>query len=72
MTKGPVVIITYVEAGSQTDEDRLEVDRDEWDAMTPNERYELCIDAAVTHQNNWAPCGWDIDDQEDRESVARE
>lgn len=36
---------------------RIEVDRDEWESMTPKEREDFRLEAAVTHQNNVAPCG---------------
>lgn len=58
--KGPVRIRVYVESPAGTDSDEVECPRAEWEAMTPTERTDWCADAAVHHQNNTCPSGFEV------------
>ncbi|WP_304452864.1 hypothetical protein [Nocardiopsis sp. YSL2] len=53
----PVRIEVFVESGLETVCDVVEVDRAQWEAMTPKERDDFRTESAVVHQNNVAPCG---------------
>lgn len=46
-------------------EDTLEVDRDEWEAMSEAEQREFALEAAVAHQENVATAGWELIEDED-------
>lgn len=53
-----VEIEVFVEFGLQEVADIVEVGRAQWEAMSPGERDDFCVQAAVDLQNNTAPCGW--------------
>jgi hypothetical protein len=57
---GPVIIKYWCETVSGCDEGKAEVPRAEWDALTPAEREAYAVDTATTHQNNVAPCGYEV------------
>lgn len=61
--KGPVVVTLSCEANPK--QETVEIDRAEWDAMTPAERARMLSDMAVDHINNSGGGGWWIDDPED-------
>lgn len=61
----PVVIDLHVEGFGDSRDDTLEVDRDEWDAMTPKQREELAVRAAEDFAANYVGWGWHIVDADD-------
>lgn len=52
-----VWIRTTVEYPGGIDEEFNPIPRADWDAMTPKQRESECVEMAVEHQNNVAPCG---------------
>lgn len=64
----PVIVTLTCEAREGTE--TLEIDRAEWDSMTPAERLELVEDAALEHVNNQGGWGWAIEDPADEAAVA--
>lgn len=68
--KGPVIVTLSCEAreGTQT----VEIDRAEWDAMTPAQRAQDLNERAVDFVNNQGGYGWWIDDPEDSAAAAAE
>ncbi|MFI7073526.1 DUF7167 family protein [Micromonospora sediminicola] len=63
----PVIIELNCEANPSTD--TVEIDRAEWNAMTPGERAAM-IDAMVDeHIGNSGGAGWHIDDENDYATV---
>lgn len=68
-----VYIRSTVEHPGGIDEEWCTVPRTEWDAMTQQKRNDLCVEVAVGHQNNVAPCGaQDVSDPEDVPDAVRE
>ena len=61
----PVMISINVEFPGGSESDVHEVDRDEWDAMTPAERKKLAEEVASDHAANYVGWGWNIDDPAD-------
>jgi hypothetical protein len=61
-----IYIRSVVEHPGGLDEEWATVDRAEWEAMTDRERERACVEFAVNHQNNVAPCGAsEVDDAEE-------
>jgi hypothetical protein len=64
---GPVKIRYWVEIvqvlPDDIEEDEFEIPREEWDAMTADERDEVCSRAAGERQDEIAPCGWEVIDE---------
>jgi hypothetical protein len=58
-----VWIRTTVECGWELDEEFYSIPRAKWDAMTPEQREADMTDAAVDHQNNFAPCSAAVVDE---------
>lgn len=65
--KGPVIVTLNCEARPSTD--TQEIDRAEWDAMTPAERLALIEDMSTTHMTNAGGYGWAIEDPDDEAMV---
>jgi hypothetical protein len=65
--KGPVKVIVNVEANPSIE--TYEIDRAEWDAMTPGQRYKYLNGMAMEDMNNAGGCGWHIEDAEDAAMV---
>ena len=63
----PVLIELNCEA--QEGADTVEVDRTEWNALTPTQRAVLVQELAAEHMNNQGGYGWHIDNEDDMESV---
>lgn len=61
--KGPVIVTLNCEANPSTD--TVEIDRAEWEAMTPAERYAYVTNAADEHINSSGGYGWYIADPDD-------
>lgn len=61
----PVVVSLHVEAFGQSRDDTAEIERDEWDAMTPAERSELIDGYAEGLAANHVGWGWHINDPTD-------
>lgn len=66
--KGPVVVTLSCEAHPSTE--THEIDRAEWDAMTPGHRLALLDDMVATHMANAGGGGWAIEDPEDEAAVS--
>lgn len=62
-TREPVRVTIRVEANPRVEE--FEIDRDEWDAMTPAARKDMLDDAALESVNNAGGYGWNLDDPDD-------
>lgn len=80
MTRPPVRISLHVEwasgdaddlHGNPRDEwiDVLEIPRDEWEALTPQERVRIADSAAGEHAATYVAFGWHIDDADDYAST---
>jgi hypothetical protein len=65
----PVVIELHVEAFSDERDETLEVERGEWDQMTPEQRSALASDAVDTMMSNYVSAGWNIADSDDMAST---
>lgn len=61
----PVMIEMHVEAFADSRDETLEVDRDEWDAMTPAQREALAQQAVDEFAANYVSWGWHIFDPDD-------
>ena len=61
----PVVLDLHVEAFGGSADETFEIDRDEWDAMTPDERRETAQQAADDMAANYVAWGWNIADADD-------
>jgi hypothetical protein len=61
-----VEIFTAARASINSEQsDTVEIDRAEWDAMTPAERSRLCDELADTTAYNRFEWGWNIKDEQD-------
>lgn len=56
----PVIVSLNVEGFGDNAEDKQEIDRDQWDRMSPKERQELLDDLAEVHAMNHVGWGWHI------------
>lgn len=56
----PVVLDMHVEGFADSRDETLEIDRDEWDAMTPEQRVALADRAAEDFAVNYVGWGWNI------------
>lgn len=65
----PVVIDLHVEAFGDSRDETIEIDRDEWDTMTPEKRAEMAREAAGEFAANYAAWGWNIADPDDYAAV---
>lgn len=65
----PVVVNLNVQGFGQSESETLEVDRDEWDALTPAERLVLVDSAAADFAANYVGWGWYIADPGDMNAV---
>jgi hypothetical protein len=65
----PVVIALHVEAFGGSENETFEIDRNEWDAMTPDERRETAQQAADDMAANYVSWGWHIYDEADYAST---
>jgi hypothetical protein len=72
MNGEPVRVTVSVECGHVGGDyvDVVEVDRAEWDAMSPIERQKYCTELAVDHMEQFVSSGWHIDDPDDYRSTA--
>lgn len=61
----PVIIELHVEGFGEQSDDTAEIDRDEWDAMTPAERSRKLDRYADEHMSNAVSYGWHIKDPTD-------
>lgn len=61
----PVRISLNVEFPGGSESMDYEIDRDEWDAMTPAERTKGIEEAASDHAYNYVGWGWHIEDPDD-------
>jgi hypothetical protein len=66
----PVVIDLHVEGFGDGRDETFKVNRDEWDAMTPEKRAEMVGEAADEFAANYVAWGWNIADPDDRAAVA--
>ena len=65
MADGPVKVRLSVEAFSDAAVEEVEVDRDEWDALSVAERNTLLDDMAEAHATQYMSYGWDVEDADD-------
>lgn len=65
MSNGPVVVSLHVEGFGGQEDETYEIDRAEWDAMTPAEREADIARAAEDFATNIVNWGWHIEDPED-------
>lgn len=65
----PVVIDLHVEGFASSADDNYEVPRDQWDAMTPDERTKFAEGCAADHAANYVGWGWHIADPDDYAST---
>lgn len=65
----PVVIELYVEAFGGSADDTVEVDRDEWESMTPDQRVSYADGCAQDHIANSVSGGWHIYNPDDMAST---
>lgn len=61
----PVVVSLNVEGFSGRSTEEIEIDRAEWDALTPEGRSELLQELADEHAANHVGWGWHIDNPDD-------
>jgi hypothetical protein len=61
--RGPVVVTLSCEANPS--QESVEIDRDEWEAMTPAQRLRECDEMLTDHVTNAGGSGWWIDDPDD-------
>jgi hypothetical protein len=61
----PVVIDMHVEAFGDSRDETTEIDRDEWDAMTPAERAAMVQECADEFAASYVAWGWNIADEAD-------
>lgn len=65
----PVVIEMHVEAFGDSRDETFEVDRDEWESLTPQKREALAQDAVDEFAANYVAWGWNIVDTTDYAST---
>ncbi len=69
MTTQPVVVSLNVEGFGEHVTESHEIDRTEWDGMTPGERAELLDDMAAVHAGNYLAWGWSLADPDDMDAI---
>lgn len=73
-TYPPVVVDVSMSWSNQgaSMEQAIEIDRAEWESMTPEERVEHCQEAANGWAENEVQWGWHIHDETDRTALPEE
>jgi hypothetical protein len=68
-SRPPVVINLHVEAFADSRDETFTVDRDEWEAMTPQQRNDLADSVTEDFVANYVSSGWHIEDADDYAST---